>query len=110
MNRIADDQESLFSDYTIVGNVKYAVNENLSLFAKSGYDENTEQPNNASHIYDQFVVPGTKHFFYGAGMEYFPIKNSKEVRLHGYIASDNNNPQYVTFNIGIRWRMNILER
>lgn len=112
MNRVADSQKSLFADFSVIGDMRYAVNDKVTAFVKLGYDENSAQPSDTepAQVYDRFVVPGTKYFYCGAGAEYFPIKNNKDVRLHGYVASNNNDPQYLTLNVGVRWRMRVLER
>ncbi|HCX98627.1 MAG TPA: porin [Bacteroidales bacterium] len=110
IDRFSEHQNNLFADYSIISNLKYTVNSKIKLFVKAGYDENKAQEPTAMLIYDRYVEPGTEHFFYGAGVEYFPISNSKDVRLHAVWASNNDHLQYHTFNFGVRWQMNIIKK
>lgn len=110
MNRFSDRQKDLVSDYSVIGHLKYAVNDKLIVLVKSGYDQNKAQTPSETDIHDRYVVPGTEYFFYGAGVEYFPITNSKDVRIHAIWASNNNLLQYHTFNVGVRWQMNVLKK
>lgn len=113
MNRIADEQEAdFFSDFTLIGELSCRVNPKLTMFVKGGYDENTSQSSTSdpAEIYDRFVLPGTQHAFVGAGAEYFPIKDKKDVRLHGFVAHNQKSPNYVTFNVGVTWQMNLFNR
>ncbi len=110
MDRFSDRQKNLLSDYSVMGDLKYNVNNKISLFVKAGYDENHSQKPDELFIYDRYVEPGTEYFFYGAGVEYFPVRNSKDVRIHAVWASNNDPMQYHTFNVGARWQMNVLKK
>ena len=110
LDRFSDRQKNLFSDYSIIGDVKYTVKDKITLFVKAGYDENHAQKPDELFIYDRYVEPGTEYLFYGAGIEYFPIRNSKDVRIHAFWASNNDPLQYHTFNVGARWQMNVLKK
>ncbi|MDY0199576.1 MAG: porin [Tenuifilaceae bacterium] len=108
MDRFFDQQSKPLSDYSVIGNVKYAVNNKIKLFVKTGYDQNKAQKPADLFIYDRFVEPGTEYFFYGLGAEYYPL-GSKDVRIHAAWATNNDQLQNHTFNIGVRWQMNILK-
>lgn len=110
MDRFSEHQSNLLADYTVIGNLKYTAHDKVKLFVKAGYDENKAQAPDAAFIYDRYVEPGTEYFFYGAGIEYFPIRNSSDVRLHAFWASNNDPVQYNTFNFGVRWQMNVLKK
>ncbi|MDD2637021.1 MAG: porin [Bacteroidales bacterium] len=110
MNRFSERQEDIFADYSVISNFKYNLNNKIIIFVKSGYDQNKAQQANSTFIYDRYVEPGTEYFFYGAGLEYFPIKNSQDVRIHVVWASNNNRAEYHTFNIGVRWQMNVFKK
>ena len=110
MNRASGEQDNFFADYSLIGNLIYNVNSKLKIFGKAGHDENKAQIIGDNFAYDRFVLPGTRYNFCGLGVEYFPIKDSKDVRLHAYWATNNNEKQYNTFNIGLRWQMKVLER
>ncbi len=110
MDRFADSQGKLFADYSIMGGIRYDAGSKLCIFARAGYDENTAQKPTSAFIYDRFVLPGTEYFFCGLGVEYFPVVNSKDVRIHATWSTSNSPVQYHTFNVGVRWRMNVLNR
>ncbi|MDD2562898.1 MAG: porin [Salinivirgaceae bacterium] len=110
MDRFSDNQTNLFSDYSIIGKFKYSLNNKLSLHVKAGYDQNKSQEPTDLFIYDRYVIPGTEHAFYGAGVEYYPINDSRDLRIHAVWTSNNNTLQYQTFNIGVRWQMNISKK
>ena len=65
-------------------------------FAKFGLENITDNdsPESMSH-----------YLFYGAGMEFFPLKENKDIRVHAVWAS--NNEQFNTINIGLTWRINL---
>lgn len=110
MDRFFDHQSNLLEDYTVIGNFKYAVKDKLNLFIKAGYDQNKAQQPTATFIYDRYVLPGTEHLFYGAGIEFYPIKDSDNVRIHALWTSNNDILQYHTFNIGVRWQMDVYKK
>lgn len=111
MNRYADAQNASFlSDFTLIGKANFRINPKLSMFVKGGYDENSAQSSDDEEIYDRFVLPGIQHAFVGAGAEYFPITDKKDVRLHGFIAYNEKAPDYLTFNVGVTWQFNLLNR
>mgnify|MGYP006974694882 CR=1 FL=1 len=57
------------------------------------------------------VLPGVELGFYGAGVEYFPIKSArKSVRFHAFWCSNTSESAEQTFNIGLRWQMDLLKR
>ena len=71
----------------------------------------TAQEAGAGFAYDRYVLPGVELGFYGAGVEYFPMKAAKKsLRLHAFWHSSTANPVPQTFNVGIRWQMKVLER
>lgn len=98
-----------FDDFTIVSQVKYQMPK-LNVFAKFSYDRNNIDLN-LEYPYGDYwtmtVAPGTDYMLYGAGVEYFPITNSKDVRLHAIISSNNREPANLFFNAGITWNMKL---
>ncbi len=110
MNRFSKHQNDFLADYTVISHLNYTVNNKITLFLKAGYDQNKAQEPTAMFIYDRYVKPGTEYLFYGAGLEYFPLKDSKDVRIHAVWASNNDQLQYHTLNIGVRWQMNVLNK
>lgn len=111
MNRYAGKGTAFFEDFSLHAKASYAVSESVNLFAKGGYDVNNAQEDGVDFAYDRYVMPGVELGFYGAGVEYFPIKAAKRsLRLHAFWCSSTANPMPQTFNVGIRWQMKVLER
>lgn len=111
MNRYAGKGSAFFEDFSISGKVEYGVSDSFNIFAKGGYDVNKSQEAGAPFIHDRLVLPGVELGFYGAGVEYFPVKRDRQsLRFHAFWFSNTSNPMPNTFNIGMRWRMKVLER
>ena len=53
-----------------------------------------------------FLLPNQDYWFYGAGVELFPIKNSRDVRLHAMWASNNYTSRH-TINVGLTWKFDV---
>ena len=97
-------------DFSIVSELHYMPLSCLNILAKYTYDYNKE------NLYDSYVFPGTKLNSLGGGLEYFPIKDKKDVRLHAtyfYSWGKNGNPEGVLkpdgnyLNVGVTWRFDI---
>ena len=52
-----------------------------------------------------FLIPNKDYWFYGAGVEYFPIDS---VRLHATWASNNYTSRH-TINIGLTWKFDVVK-
>ena len=102
----------LFGDFSVMGDLSWAVTDKLNLFGKASYDVNGD---NAA---DLCVLPGTELTRVGAGLEYFPIEGSRDIRFHGaysYAWGKNGNGSAGTVQnaqslvmVGVTWRMDIL--
>ncbi len=119
MNRYGGGK-NFFNDFSIICNINYNIKNRVNIFAKGGFDYNDaqnpatldlqpgQQPEDL--FWDLAVVPGRRYGFYGAGVEFFPIKNSQNVRLHAYWCSSTANTKAHNVGIGFRWRLNAFER
>ena len=112
MNR-ADMNDFGFDDFSVMADLSWSASEKLNVFAKATYDVNKD--NEA----DYCVLPGTELTRVGAGVEYFPIKDSRNVRLHasyGYAWGVNGNSEGMVkdnhsfLSVGVTWKMSILSR
>ncbi|MDO5496486.1 MAG: hypothetical protein Q4F45_01270 [Alistipes sp.] len=54
-----------------------------------------------------YILPDKDYLFYGAGVEYFPIKDNKNVRLHAVWASNNYTKRH-GINIGLTWKFDVV--
>lgn len=117
MNRASFQQENFFADFSIIANMNYLITDHWNVFIKGGYDQNKAQAIGAPYIFDRSVTPGTQYGFYGAGVEFYPIKSLKNnLRIHAYIYSntkpvtETNQKQVLSFNLGVRWQMRVFQR
>jgi hypothetical protein len=55
-----------------------------------------------------FIIPGEDYIFYGAGLEYFPLKENKSVRLHAAWMS-NNYTKRNAVNVGLTWKFDLVK-
>lgn len=111
MNRASARQENFFADFSLISRMDFRVGERFNLFAKGGYDQNLAQAADTDFAFDRYVRPGVKYWFWGAGIEYFPLAELKNtLRLHAFFYTNNKAPQPYSFNIGVRWRMKVWER
>ena len=53
-----------------------------------------------------FLPANQNYWFYGAGVEYFPIKDSRDVRLHAIWASNCYTARH-TINVGVTWKFDV---
>ena len=112
MNR-ADVEHFGFDDFSLMAELSWSASEKLNVFGKATYDVNK------NNVADLCVLPGTEVTRVGAGVEYFPIEDSQDVRFHaGYSYSwgKNGNPggtvgdNHSFVSVGVTWKMNILNR
>ena len=109
MNR-ADVEHFNFKDFSVMADLSWSASEKLKVFGKVTYDVNKD--NSA----DYCVLSGTNLTCAGAGVEYFPIKGSKDVRLHAFWYSDCDASTGATrfdnhtIGVGCRFRLTAFER
>ena len=63
-----------------------------------------------TEIMDLTVKPGTKYAFYGAGINYYPIKDNKDVRIHAFWHSNNDNYKAHVVGIGVKCVLRAVDR
>lgn len=120
MNRYGARGTHFLKDFSLIGKLNYNCNNRFNVFVKGGLDYNMAQDENTptEEVIDMLVLPGERNVYYGAGIEFFPIKDSKNVRIHAFWYSGNNNlsvdgPQsWNKHNVGIgfKWRLVAFER
>ena len=54
-----------------------------------------------------YLIGGKEYVYYGAGVEYFPLKENKNIRLHAVWASNNYTNRHV-FNVGLTWKFDVV--
>lgn len=116
MERATPRRMLRLKDMTFVGEASCFVHERVKLLFKCGYDFNkTHWSEGMPPAPDRCVAPGTDRFFYGGGIEVFPLRRSRDLRLHALCADANtvvegaDRPMsYV--NIGLLWRVRLYSR
>ncbi len=117
-NRYGARGTHFLKDFSLIGKLNYNCMNRLNIFVKGGLDYNMAQEEGETDVIDMLVLPGERNVYYGAGLEFFPIKDSKNVRIHAFWQSGNNNlgvdgPQsWNKHNVGIgfKWRLVAFER
>lgn len=106
MNRTGLSQKrAFFGDMSLVSNFEYRLGQ-VILSVKGGYDYNdAANVDKNGNPYDLAVLPGTEYAYVGGGMEYFPIKDNDNVRIHA-MYDWNNLTKTSHFNVGVKWRIN----
>ena len=121
MNRASFEQDDFFlKDMTVVGRIGYNfMHDQMQVFFKTGHDVNDAQYSNTPYdeAYDLCILPGTDIMFYGGGFEYYPMKNSKDLRIHAFFAVHDatknkvgNSDITYQANAGVTWKLNFIKR
>ena len=113
MNR-ADVEHFGFDDFSLMADLSWSASEKLNVFGKATYDVNKD------NVADYCVLPGTEVTRVGAGVEYFPIEGSRDIRFHaGYSYSWGKNTNLTEgiiwdnqsfVSVGVTWQMSVLKR
>ena len=115
MNRYGASSTHFLKDFSLIGKLNYNYMNRLNIFVKGGLDYNMAQEEGESDVIDMLILPGERNVYYGAGLEFFPIKDSKNVRIHAFWQSGSNNLDGQSWNnhnvgIGFKWRLVAFER
>ena len=54
-----------------------------------------------------YITGGKEYIYYGLGLEYFPLKENKSIRLHAAWASNNYTNRHF-FNVGLTWKFDVV--
>ena len=126
-----DQQQFFFKDITYIGRVGVIFwDKKMQLYVKGGCDVNDAQERDitAHAVHDICIPPGSEMYFYGGGMEFFPLKGRDDIRIHAFLAvNDIDRDMKLDFatntltptdihgifyqvNFGITWRLNFINR
>lgn len=102
MFRATDMKRFGKDDFNIIVAPSYSFGEIVRIFGKFGWERTAaDLPYNLA--YEDYK--GGDYLYYGAGVEYFPFKENRDVRLHAYWAANNYGDNM--FNIGLRWKIDV---
>ncbi len=112
MNRAVSAENFMGKDMSFMFNFRWSPLERLNVFVKCTHDFN-----NSDEAGDWCVTPGTNITRIGGGLEFFPLKHSKDLRLHlNYCRTDGENiaagalqPKQSIIDAGVTWKMNMLK-
>jgi hypothetical protein len=110
MKRASNADFLSMTDYSIIGQLSWRPIDQLNVFVKATYDRNKDV------VGDLCVAPGTDLYRVGGGVEYFPIKSSRSLRLHlNCCYTDGESPTTTVLrpaqtiiNGGVTWNVNFL--
>lgn len=111
MNRALSFEDFLGKNMSVMADLHWNPSERLSLFAKLTYDFN-----NTDTVGDLCVAPGTNVVRVGGGIEYFPLKSTRNLRLHLNCCYTDGDcpvtsilkPRQTIVDAGVTWRMKLL--
>ena len=113
MNRAVSTRNFFGKDMSFMSKFMWKPSDRFNVFLIATHDFN-----HADEIGDWSILPGTEITRVGAGLEYFPLKNSQDIRLHlncSYADGVNTNPagllfpQQTVVDAGVTWRMDLLK-
>ena len=109
INRSSFKQKHFFlSDWSLIGKAILTLGK-WNLCTKVGYERNDAQNvDENGESYDLILPAGNDYFYYGAGVEFFPLGN-ENLRLHAVWFRDNHD-NINNFDLGVTWKFMIYNR
>ena len=112
MNRAVKADELFGKNISVMADLVWSPMESLNVFAKLTYDFN-----HSENIGDLCVLPGTDILRFGGGVEYFPLKSNRNLRLHLDCCYTDGKaavagvlrPDQTLVEAGVTWRMKLLD-
>ncbi len=96
----------LFDHFAVIGKLNYNY-KNWNFFAKGGYD--ADRYPKAYHPTTYILDFEYDYTHIGCGAEYFPLKDSKDLRLHA-VYYYNDNLESHNLMLGATWKLNLLRK
>lgn len=113
MNRAVSTKNFLGKDMSVMSKFMWKPSDRFNLFLIATHDFN-----HADEIGDWSVIPGTEITRVGGGLEYYPLKDSQDIRLHmacSYADGVNTSPvgllqpHQTVLDAGVTWKMDLLK-
>ena len=96
MTRASDLKNFFINDFTAIIAPSYEIGDMVRLLAKCGFERVREE-----NMFEDYGMG----IFYGAGAEFFPLKDDKDVRLHAIWSSSMSFGDIL--NVGLTWKMDL---
>ncbi len=100
--RAADLGRIFVDDFTLTVRPSYEFGDWGCLFAKFGWER---VPEGLPYEFAYEDCIGSDYIFYGAGFEYYPLKENRNLRLHAAWSANNQGGNYL--NIGLKFRFDL---
>lgn len=115
IDRFAFGQKNPLTDFSFIVKPILTLGK-WNLCSKVGYERNDAanvdpdypDPADPGYSYDLVLPAGNDYFYYGAGVEYFPL-GGENLRLHAAYFRDNHD-NINNFDIGLTWRFSAYKR
>lgn len=125
MTRATDFRKGIGKDYTLTMQPAYNFGESLRLFGRLGVERTADdvaydflgeylsvEDKVLANEENECVMPayltGDKEYiYYGAGLEFFPFKEDKSLRLHAAWASNNYTKSHI-IDAGLTWKFDVV--
>lgn len=99
--------KNLFRGITVSTMPAYEFGDQFRLFGKFGWERNARAKAALVDILpDDITSVSDDYIFYGAGLEFFPLKEDKSLRLHA-VWMTNNYTNIHALNVGLTWKFNL---
>ncbi|MBR2026459.1 MAG: hypothetical protein IKA07_04915 [Alistipes sp.] len=115
MNRASSVKRFFNQEWSISGQLLYNYKDKVEVFAKGGYENyNSDlfgyEYESADDIWfiptDNSLCP--KYWYAGGGVHYFPLRDSRDLRLHA-VVTYNNFAKSVSFTLGAVYHFNLTQ-
>ena len=111
VNRAASIKRFFNQEFSVNAQLIYNHKDKIEVFAKGGYDRY-----NGSDYFgyeDELFVPtegylSPSYWYVGGGVHYFPLRESRDLRLHGVVAY-NNFANSVSISLGATYHFNLTQ-
>ena len=116
------DMDELTDNLSLTLQPAYDICDKVRLFGKFGWEKDSgnmfhedglslddlrQENEECTTVMPAYILPDKDYLFYGAGVEYYPIKNNKNVRLHAVWSSNNYTDRH-GINIGLTWKFDVV--
>jgi len=114
MNRAAVGQKKFFGqEQSINGLVSYNFGDKVDLTAKAGAEFSRGGSNLMDFFYDfmpnDHYTGNTNYIWGGLGVNYYPLKDSQDLRIHAVISA-NNWANEMSVNVGVTYNFSVFSR
>ncbi len=116
MNRARSARQYFNQDMTLLARASYNHNDRFEIFVKGGYEYrhgedwfgygDEWEPDGS--IVPSGILTTKDYIFYGAGVHYYPLRESQDLRLHAVVAA-NNYSKSVAVTVGATYYFNLVD-